>query len=142
MTWIYWFLSDQRFDSLPYWTSSLLWSNEKLLNQWFINNFQTIGNNTKKAQKHQNTFAFKHNKNSMLTRKIRETPLDNLCKRCLEKLEWRINFRKYKPLTSPGKCIKCEGRNVYKAYRQICDSCGITNKLCTKCMAPTDEYAK
>ena len=100
------------------------------------------GNNSKKAQKYQNTFTFKHNKNSLLTRKIRETPLDNLCKRCLEKLEWRINYRKYKPLTSAAKCIKCEGRNIYKAYRQICDLCCVTNKLCSKCLTPVEEYAK
>lgn len=100
------------------------------------------GNNTKKAQKHQNSFSFKHNKNSLLTRKIAQSPLDNLCKRCLEKLEWRISFRKYKPLSNPGKCLKCEGKTIYKAYRTICDACALTNKVCSKCGEACEEYAK
>jgi len=101
------------------------------------------GNTAKQGQKYQNTSKFKHNKNSLLTRKIRDTtPLDNLCKRCLDILEWKINYRKYKPLTAAAKCIKCEGRNIYKAYRQICDSCALSKKLCSKCMEPTEAYAK
>ena len=100
------------------------------------------GDNSKKGQKYQNTFTFKHNKNSMLTRKIRESPLDLLCKRCLEKLEWRINYRKYKPLSSAAKCITCEGRNIYKAYRTLCDKCTLDKKVCSKCTLPVKEYAK
>lgn len=100
------------------------------------------GDTKKKPQKYQNTFTFKHNKNSMLTRKIRESPLDFLCKRCLEIIEWKINYRKYKPLTTPAKCQACEGRTVYKAYRNICDACATSNKLCSKCVTPITEYAK
>src|SRR5690348_2001483 len=100
------------------------------------------GNNTKKAQKHQNTYAFKHNKNSLLTRKIKESPLDHLCKRCLEKLEWRIKFRKYKPLTTTGRCNKCQEKNIYKAYRTICDNCAIGNKICSKCACTVEEFSK
>jgi hypothetical protein len=99
------------------------------------------GNDTKKGQKHQNTFTFKHNKNSMLTKKIRETPLDLLCKRCLEKLEWKINYRKYKPLSASCKCIKCEQKNIYKAYRSVCDKCAIDGKICSMCITPCEKYA-
>ncbi len=100
------------------------------------------GNNSKKAQTYQNTFAFRHNKNSILTRKIRETPLDHLCKRCLEKLEWRINYRKYKPLSNVARCNICQDKTIYKAYRTICDKCGETHKICTKCCEPVNEYSK
>ena len=100
------------------------------------------GDNAKKGQKYQNTFTFKHNKNSLLTRKIREVPLDNLCKRDLEKLEWRINYRKYKPLTLAAKCLTCELKSIYKAYRTICDGCALPGKLCTMCRVPVKEYAK
>lgn len=100
------------------------------------------GDNKKKGQKHQNTFAFKHNRNSMLTRKIMESPLDHLCKRCLDKLEWRMTYRKYKPLTTPAICLFCEMRTVYKAYRRICDSCSEGKKSCAKCCEPIEEYAK
>lgn len=57
----------------------------------------------KRPQAHQNTFAFKHNKHSKLTQKIVDEPLDLLCQRCSQKLQWRKQFRKYKLLTVPGK---------------------------------------
>lgn len=100
------------------------------------------GDNSKKGQKHQNTYSFRHNKNSIKTRKIQESPLDLLCKRCLEKLEWRINFRKYKPLTVAAKCIKCDNRNVLKAYRTLCDECSLNSKFCSMCATQVEEYAK
>jgi hypothetical protein len=106
-----------------------------------MDNSTRSGKNTKQGQKYQNTFAFKHNKNSMLTRKIRETPLDVLCKRCVEKLEWRINYRKYKPLSAPSRCNKCLLKNVYKAYRTICDNCATIHKMCAKCAETVDDYA-
>lgn len=100
------------------------------------------GNIRKEGQKYQNSFGFKHNKNSMLTRKIQETPLDFLCEHCLDILEWKIKFRKYKPLSAPSKCIACELKSVYKGHRNICDKCAITNKLCTKCMQPCEVWGK
>jgi hypothetical protein len=100
------------------------------------------GDTKKKGQKYQNNFAFKHNKNSLLTRKIRESPLDNLCERCMDILEWKIKFRKYKPLTTAGKCQTCQNKTVYKAYRSLCDACAVPKKLCTKCAEPQESYAK
>lgn len=102
------------------------------------------GDNTKKAQKYKNAFAFKHNKNSMTTRKILSVPLDFLCERCLEKMEWRLSYRKYKPLTTPSKCNLCQEKNIYKAYRTICESCATKDnkKLCTKCTEPVDQYGR
>lgn len=102
------------------------------------------GDQSKKGQKHQNTYAFKHNKNSKLTKKIAETPLDLLCKRCLDILEWKIKYRKYKPLSVPGKCKICDHKNILKSYRDICDSWFMwkENSICTKCIEPITEYAK
>lgn len=100
------------------------------------------GDQSKKGQKHQNTYSFKHNKNSKLTKKIAETPLDLLCKRCLDILEWKIKYRKYKPLSVPGKCKICDHKNILKSYRDICDSCAKENSICTKCIEPVTEYAK
>jgi Uncharacterized conserved protein (DUF2039) len=89
----------------------------------------------KKSKKpaHQNLFAFKHNKNSRLTKKIAEEPLDVLCKRCYGKLTWRKQFRKYKMLTVPGRCNACQEKNIVKAYRTICDPCALQANLCAKC---------
>ena len=71
------------------------------------------GNPKKQGQKHQNAFAFKHNKNSKLTIKIKKSPLDNLCKRCFDILEWKITYRKYKPLTAAAKCNTCLQKTIY-----------------------------
>ena len=82
------------------------------------------GNMKKKGQAHQNTFTFKHNKNSKLTAKIMSMPIAGIfhsqsspshhfhiftvlfigvCDKCKEKIEWKKKYRKYKPLTAPGK---------------------------------------
>lgn len=100
------------------------------------------GNTKKKGQRYQNEFGFKHNKNSMLTRKIQETPLDFLCSKCLNILEWKIKFRKYKPLSTPSKCKICELKTVYKGHREACDKCCIEIKICSKCLDKCEEYAR
>ena len=63
------------------------------------------GNNKKGPPKHQNKFAFKHNKNSVKTRKLlaKEGTTAGLCARCVEIIEWKIKYRKYKPLKDPKK---------------------------------------
>ena len=69
---------------------------------------------------------------------MENTPLDKLCKRCSEQLQWRLDYRKYKPLDKAKKCHKCTKPFVLKAYRTICDICAVKDKkdgvlLCTKC---------
>ena len=102
------------------------------------------GNNKKKGQKHQNTYTYHHNKGSLISRKILSSPLDLLCERCLDILSWKVKFNKYHPLKNPGKCNQCLGKNIYKAYRTICDSCATKDgkKRCTKCGEEVEEYAK
>ena len=102
------------------------------------------GNNKKKGQKHQNTYAYHHNKGSLVSRKILSSPLDLLCERCLDILSWKVKFNKYHPLKNPGKCNQCLGKNIYKAYRTICDACATKDgkKRCTKCGEEVDNYAK
>jgi hypothetical protein len=99
------------------------------------------GNTKKGAQKYQNTFKFHHNKNSVKTEKIKNSPLDNLCQRCYDIIKWKIEYRKYKPLSAASKCNVCRYPNIIKAYRTICDPCshlphpvtGERPRLCTKC---------
>jgi hypothetical protein len=63
--------------------------------------------------------------------------LDKLCDRCYDQIQWKIDYRKYKPLTAMAKCNICAQKNIFKAYRTICDHCAIHSKpdarLCTKC---------
>ena len=99
------------------------------------------GNVGKGGQKYQNVYKFKHNKNSVKTEKIMNSPLDKLCQRCYDIIKWKMDYRKYKPLKAMAKCNLCQHRTIIKAYRTICDSCATTQKndqgerklLCTKC---------
>jgi hypothetical protein len=75
------------------------------------------------APAHQNKFAWTHNPKSKKTQKILESPNIHVCRRCHDKIEWRKQYRKYKPRTQPGKCNGCEKRNVLFAYHTICETC-------------------
>lgn len=56
-----------------------------------------------KKQAYQNTFAYKHNKNSKLTKVISKEPMDLLCPRCYSQLDWKKRYRKYKLRTVLGR---------------------------------------
>ncbi|KAL0481664.1 hypothetical protein AKO1_010334, partial [Acrasis kona] len=88
------------------------------------------------TNKHQNLFAFKHNKGSKKTRKIQLTPNKGVCEKCHEMIEWRKKFRKYKPLTAPRKCNLCERKNITLAYHVVCDECAHSKRICAKCQTP------
>ena len=48
----------------------------------------------KGGQKYQNTFKYKHNKASKRTAHILALPLGGVCRRCMDILQWRREFRK------------------------------------------------
>lgn len=100
------------------------------------------GNNKKTSQKHKNTFSFTHNKNSKKTKLILSLPIRNLCDRCQQIVEWRKNYRKYKPLTVPKKCVKCEQKKITDAYHIICNDCAHTAGVCAKCTEVAIDYAE
>ena len=83
-------------------------------------------------QKYQNEVAFHHNKNSRRTREILAMPISNLCEKCTTMVEWRKNYRKYKPLTVPKKCTSCLETKVKDAYHIICGDC--SKGRCCKCL--------
>lgn len=90
-------------------------------------------NNNKKKKKghapaHQNKFAFYHNPKSKRTAEILERPIQHVCRRCHDKLEWRKQYRKYKPRTVLGKCNICQKKNIHAAYHTICESCTRTSE--------------
>jgi len=92
--------------------------------------------------KHQNKFAFKHNKNSKKTKQIQKIFHNGLCKRCHEKIEWRKKYRKYKPLTAPAHCNGCKQRTVKRAYHTLCESCAGGRGVCAKCAVKLSEDDK
>eukprot|EP01022_Parablepharisma_sp_SALTPOND_P017692 TRINITY_DN2876_c0_g1_i1.p1 TRINITY_DN2876_c0_g1~~TRINITY_DN2876_c0_g1_i1.p1 ORF type:complete len:865 (-),score=62.86 TRINITY_DN2876_c0_g1_i1:2524-5118(-) len=98
------------------------------------------GGPKKEGQKHQNVYKFRANKYSKKTKALAATPLDHLCKRCYEKVKWKLMYHKYKPRKEPGKCLKCESKSVTKAYRAICDICASRYKICSKCGEKLDEF--
>ncbi|KAL1920051.1 uncharacterized protein VTP21DRAFT_1197 [Calcarisporiella thermophila] len=87
----------------------------------------------KPGQKYQNTFSYKHNRNSKKTKKIAASPIQGLCARCTEVIEWRKKFRKYKPLTTPKRCVGCQEKAIKDAYHILCDPCARTRGVCAKC---------
>ena len=36
-----------------------------------------------------------------------------------------MDYKKYKPLTTPGRWHDCQQKNIVKAYRALCDPCAI-----------------
>ncbi|KAF4316393.1 hypothetical protein BBO99_00006444 [Phytophthora kernoviae] len=91
------------------------------------------GNVKKRAPKHQNTFAFKHNPKSKKTERILSMPIHGLCDKCLKQIEWRKKYRKYKPLSQPGSCIYCHQKTVTSAYHSACNPCAKERDVCAKC---------
>lgn len=91
------------------------------------------GNAKKPAQKYQNKAAFRHNKNSKLTRVIEALPVVGLCQHCTDIMIWRKTYRKYKPLTVPKKCLGCQEKTVKDAYHVLCHGCAGKRNVCAKC---------
>lgn len=84
---------------------------------------------------HANRAAFRHNPSSRLTKHILSLPINDLCPACEEQIEWRKRFRKYKPLTVPKRCVKCQEKGAIKeAYHVICRACCRKENKCAKCL--------
>lgn len=95
-----------------------------------------------RAQKHQNTYAFKndlHDKHTPLIKLINTLNVCEVCEHCKEVIDWKIKYRKYKPLTQPKTCNKCNERKIKRAYHVLCRDCAIASKCCAKCLKPADE---
>jgi hypothetical protein len=93
---------------------------------------------TKKSQSHKNTHTYKleYKEDKKLLQK--HAVLDRLCKRCLEQLQWKLKFGKYKPIREAKKCQKCEQLTVVKPYRFFCNKCADETVCCSKCGSKGD----
>lgn len=54
-------------------------------------------------------------------------------------IQWKIKYRKYKALSQPKACTRCNQRTVKKAYHVLCRDCAIGSKQCAKCMKSASE---
>ncbi|XP_051278635.1 uncharacterized protein C9orf85 homolog [Dicentrarchus labrax] len=88
-----------------------------------------------RAQKHQNSAAFKNDKYgaTVQVKKAKSKTHDGLCQHCKGVLEWKVKYNKYKSLTQPRKCVKCSQKTVKDAYHIICKPCSLQLEICCKC---------
>jgi len=95
----------------------------------------TARGNTKRDRRpaHMNSFAFKHNTGSKKTARIARLPIHTMCLPCTKVILWKKKYRKYKPRTKPGRCNKCQKKNVLAAYHVMCRGCARKNNVCAKC---------
>ncbi|CAH0383980.1 unnamed protein product [Bemisia tabaci] len=88
-----------------------------------------------RPQKHKNSVAFKNTLHDRTpqTIKIVNKNIVNVCLRCKGILDWKVKYKKYKLLTKPANCTKCNQRTVLEAYHTICRPCASKLKVCPKC---------
>ncbi|CAK9811193.1 Uncharacterized protein C9orf85 homolog [Anthophora plagiata] len=96
---------------------------------------QKGNSNRSRSQKYQNQTVFKNDLHdtSNKTKIINSIEVANVCERCKKVIEWKIKYKKYKPLKAPSKCIKCEQKTVKHAYHKICLPCAKQHEICPKC---------
>ena len=88
----------------------------------------------KKPQKHKNKSAFQIQFDTMALEKQKKVSLKLLCKRCVEIMNWKLQFNKYKKITEPGRCNYCHEKNVIRSYMKACDTCSEKEEVCPKCL--------
>ncbi|KAK6179813.1 hypothetical protein SNE40_012084 [Patella caerulea] len=93
--------------------------------------------NTQKSRKpkHQNNTVFKNNRYdaSAKLKLINSLQITGVCKHCKAKIEWKIKYKKYKPLTVPRRCNKCSEKTVKRAYYVLCTPCATAAEVCAMC---------
>ncbi|KAM8721318.1 hypothetical protein ACLKA7_007225 [Drosophila subpalustris] len=96
-----------------------------------------------RAQKHKNRHVFKNDLHDKTPQQIRlnKMHVSTVCQRCKEVIEWKIKYKKYKPLTQAKTCARCQQRTVRKAYHVICRDCAVMDHVCAKCLKSADEVA-
>lgn len=67
---------------------------------------------------------------------------EGICKRCIDKANWRFKYDKYKPLKNVGNCQQCKQKCITKAYRTLCDKCATARKVCPSCVVDMEESNK
>jgi len=94
-----------------------------------------------RAQKHQNQKAFKNDLHDTSNKMkiINSIKIAEVCGRCVKIIDWKRQYRKYKPLTQPKICNLCHKKSIKQAYHVICTSCVVKTKKCAKCLVSADE---
>nr|CAD7592819.1 unnamed protein product [Timema genevievae] len=64
---------------------------------------------------------------------VNSIEVSSVCEKCKRIIEWKIKYKKFKPLKTAKKCVKCEERCVKHAYHQMCLGCAKNLTVCPKC---------
>ncbi|BFZ01108.1 hypothetical protein BsWGS_04147 [Bradybaena similaris] len=93
-----------------------------------------------RTQKYKNNKAFKNDLHdtSHTIKMINSLNHEGLCQRCKEIIEWKIKYKKYKPLSQPATCVRCRGKTVKRAYHTVCQPCAALAEVCAKCNSKQD----
>lgn len=102
----------------------------------------SAGGKHSRAPAHENKFAFRHNPGSKKTAAIARIPNNGVCGRCHDIIEWKKKYRKYKRLTTPGKCAGCHLHCVRFAYHALCGPCASSRGVCAKCRQAHELWGK
>jgi hypothetical protein len=104
------------------------------------------GKSTAGYTKQANKQKFVRNRDIKLTEKeqkaeshIKQTMNEGICPKCREKMQWRFQYNKYKPLKAVGNCQKCRRKCITKAYRTYCDECASKQHVCPSCCCDMNE---
>ncbi|CAK1548549.1 unnamed protein product [Leptosia nina] len=94
-----------------------------------------------RPQKHQNRTAFRNDLHdtSKKTKSLNALQVSGVCTRCKEIIEWKIKYKKYKPLAAPRKCVGCDQKTVRQAYHIFCNKCSTEKRVCAKCCKSSEE---
>lgn len=97
----------------------------------------------KRPQKYQNRTVFKNDLHdtSHKTKLINSLEITGVCKRCKDIIEWKIKYKKYKPLLAPRKCVTCAQKTVKHAYHMLCAQCARDKHICAKCCKSIEDAA-
>ncbi|GFO36886.1 hypothetical protein PoB_006339100 [Plakobranchus ocellatus] len=64
---------------------------------------------------------------------IKNLTIEGICQRCKDIIDWKIKYKKYKPLTQPSTCVRCHNKTVKRAYYTVCLPCATAAEVCAKC---------
>ncbi|KAJ9464247.1 hypothetical protein DIPPA_07320 [Diplonema papillatum] len=92
-----------------------------------------------KSGHHKNTTAWvahQHQEYKKPSAESLKGAVDHCCEKCVDVIEWRQKYGKYKALAAATKCHCCREKTVIKAYHGLCQPCCWKKQLCAKCEKP------
>ena len=98
------------------------------------------GNSKKTGQKYQNVKKYRNNMHdtSDRTKKINSLTIGGVCVRCKDIIDWKIAYKKYKPLKTPKKWFVVKNCRKDKRKKEV--SCNLPCLLIVIINCVLDRY--